>query len=496
MATVASALTGTDVGNQKAQVIAVKNQRVVFGEVIAGSADGVTGGMDGVDRWMVPWPDYTSQAKFPWMVITRPGSGAQDLLYHNIEGGESDWGFAHSPSGSFSGGSATTPPSAPDVITALYANSFFGRGDGGTNPQFVTHIWVSKDLTCSRQSHWFGGLCIGNVFYDSIIDPASGHAHPSYGLVDKHGVAISTAQDTALMLNFVETPFAGVGLFKGWGPHGELNMMGTCPGTGYGGLFPVVGQITAKDKISGLYRLPSTASGLHEPIANADGGYRGQVFDLWWVQNATALFAPGSTLPLDGSKQFVVLGDFMLEWNGTPFQTGAATFGSDIGDFDFVADLSQCPLPPATGVPPVLVNPAASSISQGPGRFGTDIDAYFDVPIVWGLASGLRNLGNQLARRLSTVLGTMPDDPNYGFDVRDFLNGGFTTAQLGQIQSGASRECLKDPRVQDCAAIFSWNSPLAAMTVTLQITTADGTFEFVLGVSDLTVELLDASVVS
>jgi hypothetical protein len=164
---------------------------------------------------------------------------------------------------------------------------------------------------------------------------------------------------------------------------------------------------------------------------------------------------------------------------------------ADVGDFAF--DACDCP-PPVVATPPVLVDPQSSGNLSGPGRFGIDVDAVLDVPLRWNLASGTRNLGNNLARRLGTVLGSMPDDPNYGFDLRDMLNGGFTPTQLGQLRASVVAECLKDPRVQDCQAAFSWNSPQAAFTATLTITTADGVFTFVLGVSDVSVALLDSQV--
>jgi len=165
---------------------------------------------------------------------------------------------------------------------------------------------------------------------------------------------------------------------------------------------------------------------------------------------------------------------------------------ADVGDFEDVP--CDCPPAPGPAAPPVLIDPQSSGNLSGPGRFGIDVDAILDVPLRWNLASGTRNLGNNLARRLGTVLGSMPDDPNYGFDLRDMLNGGFTPSQLGQLRAGVVAECLKDPRVQDCDAAFSWNSPLAAFTATLTIATADGTFTFVLGVDAVTVALLNSQV--
>lgn len=163
---------------------------------------------------------------------------------------------------------------------------------------------------------------------------------------------------------------------------------------------------------------------------------------------------------------------------------------ADVGDFDFVADLSQCPAIP---IPvPALVDTPRSAVSTTGPDFGVDVDAIVDVPLVWDLAQGLRNLGNQIARRLGTPSGSMPDDPAYGFDLRDYVNGGFTPPQIGQIRGGVVAECLKDDRVQAADVDFSWKG--SCITVTITVDTADGPFVFVLEVSALTVDLLDGRI--
>lgn len=314
-ATVVNTLTGSDTNNQKDIEIKAKNQRKAWGHTVFGSGNGITGGQDGVDRWNAT-TDIPNFA-VPWIGFTNPATGAQDVIAYT-NNGESDWYYAHSPDGGFTGGTSSAAPTAPHQ-TILYYNSFFGRGDGGSNAQFVCNMWMSTDLTCFRRSYWFNHTNIGNIFYDGIDDPTSGWGAPNYGMFDKHGVSVSISQDCALIGNFVSFPYSGKGLFCGWGPHGAMNMLGHVICAGYGGFSPLPG--IAKNKISNTYRLGDARCGLYEPIGNADGGWHGRVFDLWWVQTNLNLFNPGDTLPLDGSKQFVAIGDFMLPWNGGAFRT-------------------------------------------------------------------------------------------------------------------------------------------------------------------------------
>lgn len=324
-ATLANSLLGNDVLNQFDMMLKVHAQRKAWGHVIKGSGNGASGAMDGVDRWhsSADFPSFTNGV---WMVYEN-AAGAQDRVqYHNS--GESDWGFYHSADGGYTGGSSSAQPTAAHE-NSLYGNSWFGRGDGGSNPQFVCHLWCSTDLTCFRQSYWFGGNNFGNLFYDAVDGPSTGWAAPNYAIVNSYGFGISGAdpRQCGYIGDFVfQDHGTGGGTILGWGPHGKLQMLGTVEGTGPGGYSYMPGLATvAKNKISGTYRLGESRSGIYEPIGNADGGWHGRLFDFWWAQSSShsgpaRIFAPGSTIQLDGSRQFVIVGDWMFPWNGTSFR--------------------------------------------------------------------------------------------------------------------------------------------------------------------------------
>jgi len=325
-ATLVSALLGNDALNQKDLQIQIKNKRKQFGHVIAGSGNITTGGMDGVDRWSTTTDLGGSGFVFandPWMVITQPGSGAQDRISFH-DGGERDWTFAHSPGGLFTGGSASTLPTAADQIV-LYSNSFHGRDDGGHATPLICHLLISADVTCCRQIFFFNNHNYGNIFYDAVDDPSMGWASPNYAVVDKNGHDKSANQNCGMMRQFVYSPTSGSGYFKGIGPHGALNMYGTAESC-FDGVtaFHTAPWQFVKNKITGTYRNPSR-SGLYEPRSNADGGWHGQLVDWWWVGDSSTegafTFGVCSTTPLDASRQFIIVGDMMFPWNGTVPQT-------------------------------------------------------------------------------------------------------------------------------------------------------------------------------
>lgn len=321
-ATIANALTATDRGNQLDMVLQLHTQRQAWGFEIAGSGNGVSGAMDGVDRW-------SGSSSFPtstlgvWCVYENPATGAQDLL-HVTNFGQNDYSFYHSPGGLFTGGSSSARPTATDE-TSLYANSFFGRGSGGTNPQFVCNALCSDDLEVFRMSFWWNDQAMGDIWYDKVDDPTPGWTTPNYGLVDKQGTAIASSGVVGDITNWCITPVDGNSVVKGWGLGARMHLLCTFEGCG-ASYYPHLwlGANVAKNKFSLTWRnLPRP--GLYVPIAGVNGGWHGRLFDTWWVSRGTILgatrFTSSSTAPLDGSKQRVIIGDRMLPWNGTAFRT-------------------------------------------------------------------------------------------------------------------------------------------------------------------------------
>ncbi len=102
-------------------------------------------------------------------------------------------------------------------------------------------------------------------------------------------------------------------------------------------------------------------------------------------------------------------------------------------------------------------------------------------------------IGQATVRRLTTERGLLPDDPNYGLDIRRYCNKPMTTAQLGAIASAVGSEVSKDDRIESAdvsVALQNQNELL----LTVRITAADpdlGPFDLVLAVTSVDV-IIDA----
>jgi len=123
---------------------------------------------------------------------------------------------------------------------------------------------------------------------------------------------------------------------------------------------------------------------------------------------------------------------------------------------------------------------------------GVDLDCIADTGKSFTLAKSVRNIGNALARRLTTPRGGLFYDGNYGIDVRSYLNAGMTSGQISQVQADIAAEVSKDPRVENPIVTVTTDLPAASMSITIACEIADAPFEFQVAVSALTVELITA----
>jgi phage baseplate assembly protein W len=120
---------------------------------------------------------------------------------------------------------------------------------------------------------------------------------------------------------------------------------------------------------------------------------------------------------------------------------------------------------------------------------GTDVVIGKNVTLV----TGFENLGLQLIRRLSTPRGALFYDPNYGDDIRLFLNKPITPSTIKQIEYVVKTQCEQDPRVDNADVSVTYNQSLLALVVTISITTFLGPFTLVISVSSLTIDMLTIS---
>lgn len=124
------------------------------------------------------------------------------------------------------------------------------------------------------------------------------------------------------------------------------------------------------------------------------------------------------------------------------------------------------------------------------GEFGTDVLCFPDLDGTFTVVGDGRVLSEALARRLSTPRGSLPFYPDYGFDVRAFLNESMSADDIYRFKAGVERECEADERVLSADASVSFEANASRLRLSVIVTTASGEYRFTLLVTQLTAELL------
>lgn len=85
----------------------------------------------------------------------------------------------------------------------------------------------------------------------------------------------------------------------------------------------------------------------------------------------------------------------------------------------------------------------------GPFAYGSDISGAEDVdPSMREVNGGTQlALAQALVRRVDCPRGALPDDKNYGRDLRSYLNRGVTQSQIASLEGELKGEWEKDDRV-------------------------------------------------
>jgi phage baseplate assembly protein W len=122
-------------------------------------------------------------------------------------------------------------------------------------------------------------------------------------------------------------------------------------------------------------------------------------------------------------------------------------------------------------------------------ELGIDYSALPD--IAWQTKSGMENLAEALARRLQTPRGGLFYDPEYGLDVRDWLNETDSEEARFELSTLASAECEADPRVlsADVEVIALGDD---GVTIAISGQSLEGPFSLILEANKVTVEVLNA----
>lgn len=105
--------------------------------------------------------------------------------------------------------------------------------------------------------------------------------------------------------------------------------------------------------------------------------------------------------------------------------------------------------------------------------------------------SGRPLLIEALLRRLITPRGALLGDPDYGTDVRAWINKAMNVAQIARLGGLISAELAKDERVKSAAASATFAN--SKLTVLITIVDGAGPFKLTVEVTDVTLKLLGVS---
>ena len=133
-----------------------------------------------------------------------------------------------------------------------------------------------------------------------------------------------------------------------------------------------------------------------------------------------------------------------------------------------------------------------------PFGYGTDLSCVTDLAEDLAEVDPTSNqaIAEALIRRLITPRGGLPDDPDYGFDLRGLLNRGVTLAELRAVTGQARSEVRKDDRVADAKVSAAFCLQGSTLSVSVEVTPADvdnDTFSFTFALTDtaVTIEVIE-----
>lgn len=151
----------------------------------------------------------------------------------------------------------------------------------------------------------------------------------------------------------------------------------------------------------------------------------------------------------------------------------------------------------------------AALIFSGTPDFGRDVSTFvlnpedeYDVDSNFTVIDGTRVVSEAIARRLVTPRGSLEYDPDFGLDLRAWVNAGLTDTgaentnapDLFAMRAAIEAECLKDERVDSVVAdvrhdVSDRSQPTITVRVMIELVT-DAAFRLVLTIDAVTAAIL------
>lgn len=308
----------------EAMMFAVKEQLKSWGSgawTVVGSGDNTTGALDGNDR-LVDVATMYAHPNSNWLLLQNAGFGQICLVPGNPNSGYT-MHYWVSIKSAFSGGNASTRPTAPDEFDLLAnsgANIGSSYGGSGTGV-FVCHMMQSTDGQCTRLL--FGSSLVFNQIYcfETLDMAVPGMTYPKFATTARF-TQNSNLRDYPLM--FINN--AGQ-IMDDPGNQNiqfllECITQGNDPFTYVNGANEISGEMPLIDMYIGCGRSGNVTSSGH-PVQR---GFYGKVFDVWFTANTVGT---GDGFPSDGSRQLIgchapagSTTTMVLPWDGTALVMG------------------------------------------------------------------------------------------------------------------------------------------------------------------------------
>lgn len=137
-------------------------------------------------------------------------------------------------------------------------------------------------------------------------------------------------------------------------------------------------------------------------------------------------------------------------------------------------------------------------VPAAPLGYGTDISCTSDLSARMDEVDpfSVAGLSEAIVRRLDCPRGQLPDDADYGMDLRGMLNHGTTADEIRSLAGRIRNELQKDDRIESVVVTVTPSSTGSSLRVSLAVTPVDarlGGFRLVVAVTDAALLLEEMS---
>lgn len=307
-----------------------------FPFAVSGSSNGTAAGLDGVDR-LAAYADWSlttsATAARGWIVLKCPVLGFQILISGHIASTTTTSGvrFKVSPGGLYTGGTTTADPTATDEIVLCDGASTvqWGRANATGGRAMALHLrrssdgqvtqWAACTDTYAKSVGYLGALedptnanlrffslwgqstanwtiplgvshCFDEATATANNDTHAGihRSHLSGLPVNARAAAYLVAPSVNVSGNYATTTVARCATFENYATHAA-----------------------SPNQILATHTHPKI------PVycnTTGDRGIHGTLFDMRWAGDEAA---HGDTYPADGTRTWVKMGPFAMDWDGT-----------------------------------------------------------------------------------------------------------------------------------------------------------------------------------